>query len=117
MAIGYSSKFGTITSLNDLLSPKFKSAVALNGSLTSVHAALNGVMMASLLGEYYAQAINKDAPHPAAARLREEFLYSQAASGGRTSGSRRAPGRWSRPRCNLTAASTPARLNWAKAVG
>src|SRR5579863_2909651 len=28
MAVGYSSKFGTITSLNDLLSPKFKNAVA-----------------------------------------------------------------------------------------
>ena len=151
MAIGYSSKFGAITSLNDLLSPKFKGAVALNGSPTSAHAALNGVMMASLaeggsadsiadgvsffkklkaagnfspvqatratikagttpvvfnwdylnlssyvgvsnwkvfipqnalLGEYYAQAINKGAPHPAAARLWEEFLYSQAVSGG-----------------------------------
>jgi len=34
------------------------------------------------LGGYYSQAINKDAPHPAAARLWEEFLYSQAASGG-----------------------------------
>ena len=34
------------------------------------------------LGGYYAQAINKNAPHPAAARLWEEFLYSQAASGG-----------------------------------
>ena len=34
------------------------------------------------LGGYYAQAINKDAPHPAAARLWEEFLYSQAATGG-----------------------------------
>jgi putative spermidine/putrescine transport system substrate-binding protein len=34
------------------------------------------------LGAYYSQAINKDAPHPAAARLWEEFLYSQAASGG-----------------------------------
>ncbi len=151
MAVGYSSKFGTITSLNDLLSPKFKGAVALNGSPTSAHAALNGVMMASLaeggsagsiadgvsffkklkaagnfspvqatratikagttpvvfnwdylnlpsnvgvsnwkvfvphgaaLGGYYAQAINKGAPHPAAARLWEEFLYSQAPSGG-----------------------------------
>ena len=151
MAIGYSSKFGTITSLNDLLSPKFKGAVALNGNPTSAHAALNGVMMASLaeggsassiadgvdffsrlrkagnfspvqatgatikagttpvvfnrdylnlpshvgvpgwkvfipqnalLGGYYAQAISKNAPHPAAARLWEEFLYSQAASGG-----------------------------------
>jgi putative spermidine/putrescine transport system substrate-binding protein len=151
MAIGYSTKYGTITSLNDLLSPKFKGAVALNGNPTSANAALNGVMMANLaeggsagniangvnffeklkkagnfnpvqatgatikagttqvvfnwdylnlpsyvgvsnwkvfipqnavLGGYYAQAINKQAPHPAAARLWEEFLYSQAASGG-----------------------------------
>jgi putative spermidine/putrescine transport system substrate-binding protein len=151
MAVGYSSKYGTITSLNDLLSPKFKGAVALNGNPTSANAALNGVMMASLaeggsassispgvnffeklkkagnfnpvqatgatikagttqvvfnwdylnlpsyvgvsnwkvfipqnavLGGYYAQAINKGAPHPAAARLWEEFLYSQAATGG-----------------------------------
>lgn len=28
------------------------------------------------LGGYYVQAVNKDAPHPAAARLWEEFLYS-----------------------------------------
>jgi putative spermidine/putrescine transport system substrate-binding protein len=151
MAVGYSSSYGTISSLNDLLSPKFKGAVALNGNPTSANAALNGVMMASLaeggsagsitqgvdffkklkaagnfnpvqatgatikagttkvvfnwdylnlpsyvgvsnwkvfipqnavLGGYYAQAINKGAPHPAAARLWEEFLYSQAASGG-----------------------------------
>jgi putative spermidine/putrescine transport system substrate-binding protein len=151
MAVGYSSKFGTITSLNDLLNPKFKNAVALNGNPTSANAALNGVMMANLaqggtasdiakgvdffsklksagnfspvsatgatikagttpvvfnwdylnlpsyvgvsnwkvfipqnavLGGFYAQAINKNAPHPAAARLWEEFLYSQAASGG-----------------------------------
>jgi putative spermidine/putrescine transport system substrate-binding protein len=151
MAVGYSSKYGTITSLNDLLSSKFKGAVALNGNPTSANAALNGVMMASLaeggsassispgvnffeklkkagnfnpvqatgatikagttqvvfnwdylnlpsyvgvsnwkvfipqnavLGGYYAQAVNKGAPHPAAARLWEEFLYSQAASGG-----------------------------------
>jgi putative spermidine/putrescine transport system substrate-binding protein len=151
MAVGYSSKYGTITSLNDLLGPKFKGAVALNGNPTSASAALNGVMMASLaeggsassispgvnffeklkkagnfnpvqatgatikagttqvvfnwdylnlpsyvgvsnwkvfipqnavLGGYYAQAVNKGAPHPAAARLWEEFLYSQAASGG-----------------------------------
>ncbi len=34
------------------------------------------------LGGFYAQAINKNAPHPAAARLWEEFLYSQAAVGG-----------------------------------
>jgi len=151
MAVGYSSKFGTITSLNDLLGKKFHNAVALNGNPTSANAALNGVMMASLaeggsassiangvaffhklkqagnfspvsatgatikagttpvvfnwdylnlpsyvgvsnwkvfvpsnavLGGYYAQAINKNAPHPAAARLWEEFLYSQAAAGG-----------------------------------
>ena len=151
MAVGYSSKFGTITSLNQLLGSKFKNAVALNGNPTSANAALNGVMMANLaeggtagsiakgvaffhklkaagnfspvsatgasikagttpvvfnwdylnlpsyvgvpnwkvfvpsnavLGGYYAQAINKNAPHPAAARLWEEFLYSQAAGGG-----------------------------------
>jgi putative spermidine/putrescine transport system substrate-binding protein len=151
MAIGYSSKFGTITSMNDLLGPKFKGAVALNGNPTSANAGLNGVMLANLvdggspgdiskgvdffsklkkagnfdpvsatgatikagttpvvfnwdylnlpsyvgvsnwkvfvpagspLGGYYAQAINKDAPHPAAARLWEEYLYSQAADGG-----------------------------------
>ena len=151
MAVGYSSKFGTITSLSQLLGPKFKNAVALNGNPTAANAALNGVMMANLaeggtasdiskgvnffhqlkvagnfspvsatgatikagttpvvfnwdylnlpsyvgvsnwkvfipsnvaLGGYYAQAINKNAPHPAAARLWEEFLYSQGASDG-----------------------------------
>ena len=151
MAIGYSSKFGTITSMRQLLGPQFKNAVALIGSPTSGEAAMDGVMMASLaeggsagniapgvsffqklnavgnfspaqatgatikagttpvvfnwdylnlpryvgvtkwkvfvprnaiLGGYYAQAINKNAPHPAAARLWEEFLYSQAANGG-----------------------------------
>ncbi|HET9657192.1 MAG TPA: ABC transporter substrate-binding protein [Kineosporiaceae bacterium] len=30
----------------------------------------------AVLGGYYAQAVNKDAPHPAAARLWEEYLYS-----------------------------------------
>ena len=49
MAIGYSSKFGTITSLNQLLQPKFKNAVALNGDPTSANAGLNGVMLANLL--------------------------------------------------------------------
>jgi putative spermidine/putrescine transport system substrate-binding protein len=151
MAIGYSSKFGTITSMSQLLEPKFKGAVALNGNPTEANAALNGVMLANLvqggspgniskgvdwfaklksvgnfdsvqatgatikagttpvvfnwdylnlpsyvgvsnwkvfipsgtpLGGYYAQAINKNAPHPAAARLWEEFLYSQASDGG-----------------------------------
>ena len=36
----------------------------------------------AVLGAYYFQAINKQAPHPAAARLWEEFLYSQDANGG-----------------------------------
>jgi putative spermidine/putrescine transport system substrate-binding protein len=30
----------------------------------------------AIVGSYYVQAINKDAPHPAAARLWEEFLFS-----------------------------------------
>ncbi len=34
------------------------------------------------LETYYVQAINKDAPHPAAARLWEEFLYSPAGQNG-----------------------------------
>ena len=37
---------------------------------------------AAILGGFYAQAINKAAPHPAAARLWEEFLYSQDPTGG-----------------------------------
>jgi putative spermidine/putrescine transport system substrate-binding protein len=154
MSVGYNSaKFGTITSLSQLLGPKFKGSVALNGNPTQANAALNGVMMASLaeggsassiangvaffhrlkaagnfnpvqatsatikagttpvvfnwdylntasvvgqptsswkvfipanatLGGFYYQAINKNAPHPAAARLWEEFLFSQVAAGG-----------------------------------
>jgi putative spermidine/putrescine transport system substrate-binding protein len=137
--------------MSQLLGPKFKGAVALNGDPTSANAGLNGVMLANLvqggtasdiskgvawfhqlkqagnfnpvsatgatikagttpvvfnwdylnlpsyvgvsnwkvfiptntaLGGYYTQAINKNAPHPAAARLWEEFLYSQATDGG-----------------------------------
>ena len=30
----------------------------------------------AIIGGYYSQAINKQAPHPAAARLWEEYLYS-----------------------------------------
>jgi putative spermidine/putrescine transport system substrate-binding protein len=151
MSVGYSSKFGTITSLDQLLGSAFKNAVALNGNPTQANAALNGVLMASLaqggsvsniangvnffqklkqagnfsatqatgatikagstpvvfnwdylnlpsyvgvsdwkvfipanavVGGYYDQAISKSAPHPAAARLWEEFLYSQTADGG-----------------------------------
>src|SRR6202050_3057864 len=151
MAVGYSSKFGTITSLSQLLGPQVKNDVALNGNPTSANAPPNGLIVVNLaeggtpgnladgvnffaklkaggnfspvsatgatikagttpvvcdwdylnlasyvgvsnwkvfipsnavLGGYYAQAINKNAPHPAAARLWEEFLYSQAADGG-----------------------------------
>jgi putative spermidine/putrescine transport system substrate-binding protein len=35
-----------------------------------------------VLAGYYAQAINKDAPHPAAARLWEEYLFSTAGQNG-----------------------------------
>jgi putative spermidine/putrescine transport system substrate-binding protein len=153
MAVGYNStKFGTVTSLDDLKNAKFKGAVALNGNPTQAGAGFNGVVMAALanggtadniapgvdyfaalksagtflpvdptpatvqngttgvvfdwsynqlaytaalkaegvdwkmfvpqnaaVGSYYVQAINVDAPHPAAARLWEEFLYSDAA--------------------------------------
>ena len=49
MSVGYNSaKFGTITSLSQLLGSKFKNDVALNGNPTEANAALNGVMMASL---------------------------------------------------------------------
>jgi putative spermidine/putrescine transport system substrate-binding protein len=162
MSVGYAPKFGAITSLNQLLDPKFHDAVALTASPAAAlgfglngvmltDPALNAVMMAGLaeggrsggiaagvawfrdlrtagdlspllatpatikagstpvvfnwdylnqatatgypgwktfippgvvLGGYYVQAINKDAPHPAAARLWEEFLYSQAKNGG-----------------------------------
>ncbi len=154
MSVGYNpAKFGTVTSLSQLLGSKFKNDVALNGNPTQANAALNGVMMASLaqggsagsiadgvnffhqlkvagnfnttqatpatikagttpvvfnwdylntasvvgqpasnwkvfipanatLGGFYYQAINKNAPHPAAARLWEEYLFSQAAIGG-----------------------------------
>jgi putative spermidine/putrescine transport system substrate-binding protein len=155
MSIGYDpSKFGSITSLGQLLSHKFAGSIALDGNPTQATSALYGVMMANLalggtasdisagvsffhklstagnlvsvpattpltiksgatpvvfnwdylntapvvgrpasawkvfippgaaVGSFYAQAINKDAPHPAAARLWEEFLFSQAADGG-----------------------------------
>ncbi|MBO0870918.1 MAG: ABC transporter substrate-binding protein [Micromonosporaceae bacterium] len=36
----------------------------------------------AVVGAYYIQAINKDAPHPAAARLWEEYLYSAEGQNG-----------------------------------
>jgi putative spermidine/putrescine transport system substrate-binding protein len=151
MAIGYDPKaVPAITSLNDLLKPEYKSAVAINGDPTQAGAAFAAVGLATVQnggklddyqagvdffsklnkagnflkvdvtpaliasGEvpvdfdwdylqaaekkamkgqrdwnivilpgtgyaaYYNQAINVDAPHPAAARLWEEFLYTDA---------------------------------------
>ncbi len=155
MSVGYDpTRFGKITSLNQLLGRKFAGAVALDGNPTQATSALYGVMMANLalggtadniapgvdffrklaavgnlvsvpattpltikagttpvvinwdylntapvvgrsastwqlfipagaaVGSFYAQAISKDAPHPAAARLWEEFLFSQSSKGG-----------------------------------
>jgi putative spermidine/putrescine transport system substrate-binding protein len=155
MSIGYNAaRFGKLTSIRQLLGPRFARSVALDGNPAQARAALYGVMMANLalggtpgsiasgvsffrklkaagnfvavqattpltieagstpvvfnwdylntaaivgqprkswkvfippgaaLGVFNAQAINKDAPHPAAARLWEEFLFSQAKRGG-----------------------------------
>ncbi|MEO7123122.1 MAG: ABC transporter substrate-binding protein [Lacisediminihabitans sp.] len=149
MSIGYNStKYPKPKSLDDLLKPAYKGAVALNGDPTQAGAAFAGVGLATVQsggtldnfqpgidffqklnkagnfltvdptpatiasGEtgvvfdwsynnlaaaatvpgwkvttlpgtayisYYNQAINKDAPHPAAARLWQEFVYSPAA--------------------------------------
>jgi putative spermidine/putrescine transport system substrate-binding protein len=93
------------------------------------------------LGGYYAQAINKAAPHPAAARLWEEYLYSDAgqnlwlAGGARpvrqaamtTAGTINAADAAKLPPITgtpvfltpdqATAASTYLQANWAKAIG
>jgi putative spermidine/putrescine transport system substrate-binding protein len=155
MSIGYNAaRFGKVTSIRQLLGPRFARAVALDGNPAQARAALYGVMMANLalggtpasisagvtffrklratgnfvavpattpltieagstpvvfnwdylntaaivgqpakkwkvfippgaaIGVFNAQAINKDALHPAAARLWEEFLYSHARRGG-----------------------------------
>ncbi len=155
MSVGYDpTRFGTITSIRQLLSRKFAGSIALDGSPVQAPSALAGVMMANLalggtagniapgvaffrklaaagnlvsvqattpltiksgqtpvvinwdylntarvvgrtpgtwrlfipagaaVGSFYAQAISKKAPDPAAARLWEEFLFSQQADGG-----------------------------------
>ena len=45
MTIGYSGALGTITKLNDLLDPKFKGKIALNGDPLGSSAAMNGIFM------------------------------------------------------------------------
>ena len=153
MVVGYNkTKYGEITSLDQLTDPKFAGAVALNGKPAEAGAAFNGYLLANMavggdfdnlqpgldffkklndaktlnltdvtpgtiesgehgvvfdwsynmvpvaakleaqgvewatfvpndltVGSYYKQAINKDAPHPAAARLWQEYLYSAEA--------------------------------------
>lgn len=153
MVVGYNkTKYGEITSLDQLTDPKFDGAVAVNGKPAEAGAAFNGFLLANLAnggtlddgtkgleyfkklkdaktlnqqdvtkgtiesGEhgvvfdwtynnlsytndlkakgvewatfvpnnisvvsYYNQAINKDAPHPAAARLWQEYLFSDEA--------------------------------------
>ncbi len=146
MSIGFdSAKVPPVTSVDDLLKPEYRGAVALNGDPTQAGAAFSGVMMVALsqggsaddiapgveffrklneagnflpvdptpatiesgqtpvvidwnytnaaesakmpswqvvvppehhVAGYYYQAVCKDAPHPAAARLWQEFLYS-----------------------------------------
>lgn len=153
MVVGYNkTKFGEITSIDQLTDPKFAGTVAVNGKPAEAGAAFNGFLLANLaeggsfdnpqpgldyfkklneaktlnltdvtpgtieagehgvvfdwsynmvpvtatlkaqgvdwanflpkdiaVGSYYNQAINKDAPHPAAARLWQEFLFSAEA--------------------------------------
>jgi putative spermidine/putrescine transport system substrate-binding protein len=45
MTIGYSGTLGTITKLDDLLDPKFKGKIALNGDPLGSSAAMNGIFM------------------------------------------------------------------------
>ena len=95
----------------------------------------------AVVGGYYVQAINKDAPHPAAARLWQEFLYSDEGQnlwlkgGARRSAptpckagtidkaayARPAQGRRARrcssPRRRPTRPTDYLKANWAKAVG
>lgn len=153
MAIGWNkTKYGDITSINDLTDPKFAGTVALNGKPAEAGSAFNGFLMVNLaaggdlndlqpgldffkslkdagtlttidvtdatiasgqtgvvfdwsynqvsykaaleqqgvewefmvfpgseVASYYYQAINADAPHPAAARLWMEYLYTPEA--------------------------------------
>jgi len=153
MVVGYNkTKYGEITSLDQLTDPQFAGSVALNGKPAEAGAAFNGFLLGALanggsfddlqpgldffaelndagslnltdvtpgtiesgehgvvfdwsynmvpvadrlaeqgvewatflpegiaLGSYYKQAVNNDAPHPAAARLWQEYLFSAEA--------------------------------------
>ena len=108
MAIGYSSKFGTITSLNDLLGPKFKNAVALNGNPTSANAALNGVMMANLAQGGTASNISKGV----------DFFSKLKAAGNFSPYRRPAPrSRQARPRSCSTGTTSTSRATWECRTG
>ena len=48
MMIGYDGALGTVTKLDDLLNPKFKGVVALNGDPLKAGAAVNGLYMTSI---------------------------------------------------------------------
>jgi len=48
MTIGYDGALGTITKLDDLLDPKFKGVVALNGDPTKASAGQNGLFMTAV---------------------------------------------------------------------
>lgn len=48
MTVGYDGALGTVTKLDDLLDPKFKGVVALNGDPTKASAGLNGLFMSSI---------------------------------------------------------------------
>ena len=103
MSVGWNAdKYGDISSLDDLLDPKFAGTVAVDVTNGTIDSGQTGVVFdwtynqASYKKElkdkgvnwkyktfpkaqvvsYYNQAINKDAPHPAAARLWEEYLYT-----------------------------------------
>ncbi len=48
MMVGWDSRLGNVTKLDDLLDPKFKGVVALNGDPTKASAGLNGIFMVSI---------------------------------------------------------------------
>jgi putative spermidine/putrescine transport system substrate-binding protein len=84
--------FHTLKQLGNFVPVQATTATVKNGTTPVVFdwdylSAAHGVDVASwkvfvpnnaILGGYYAQAVNKNAPHPAAARLWEEYLYSNA---------------------------------------